>query len=79
VHVGSGVASPKIGEGAKNLGETKMHDFRRNTIFCLEKRLSKHKITIFPLPPPATPMRVGLSSDKESKGLNVRVFQCLRD
>jgi len=38
-----------------------MFDFRRNTLFCLEKCLSKHKMTIFsenlgeamaPLPPP---------------------------
>ena len=38
-----------------------MIDFRRITLFCLEKRLSKHKMTIFlrktlegiaPLPPP---------------------------
>jgi len=36
----SGVASPKIG-GAK------MFDFRRTTLFCFEKRLSKHKMTIF--------------------------------
>jgi len=42
-----------------------MFDFRRITVFCLEKRLSKHKMTIFsknlggpcPLwPPLATPM-----------------------
>jgi len=54
----SSVASPKIG-GAK------MFDFRRITLFCLEKRLSKHKMTMFsknvggewPLwPPLATPM-----------------------
>jgi len=37
----SGVASPKI------LGGDKMFDFRRITLFCLEKRLSKHKMTIF--------------------------------
>jgi len=36
----SGVASPKIGGG-------KVFDFRRITGFCLEKRLSKHKMTIF--------------------------------
>jgi len=24
-----------------------MFDFRRITLFCLEKRLSKHKVTIF--------------------------------
>jgi len=44
----------------KNLGGTKMFGFRRITLFCLEKRLSKHKITIFskhlggmaPLTPP---------------------------
>jgi len=43
-----------------------MFDFRRITLFCLEKRLSKHRITIFsknfgegvaPFAPPlATPM-----------------------
>jgi len=38
-HPPSGVASPKIWGG-------KMFDFRRIT-FYLEKRLSKHKITIF--------------------------------
>ena len=35
----AGVASPRIG-GAK------MFDFRRITLFCLEKRLSKHKMAI---------------------------------
>jgi len=35
----SGVASPKILRG--------MFDFRRITLFCLEKRLSKHKMTRF--------------------------------
>jgi len=42
----------------------KMYDFRRMTLFCLEKRLSKDKMTIFPniwgamapLVPLATPM-----------------------
>ena len=43
--VTSGIASPNTW-GAKNLG-TKMFDFRRVTLFCLEKRLSKHKMTIF--------------------------------
>ena len=36
-----------------------MFDFRRMTLFCLEKRLSKHKMTIFSKTlgcPPATPM-----------------------
>jgi len=37
----SGVASPKLGGGVKRF------DFRRITLFCLEKRLSKHKMTIF--------------------------------
>jgi len=46
VVLSSGVASPKIW-GAKNLGWVKMFDFGRITLFCLEKRLSKHKITIF--------------------------------
>ena len=58
-HRPSGAASLEI------LGETKMFDFRRITLFCLEKRFSKHKMTIFskhlggawPLcPTPATPM-----------------------
>ena len=31
----------------KNLGGGKMFDFGRITLFCWEKRLSKHKITIF--------------------------------
>ena len=39
--VRSVVASPKVWEGGK------MFDFRRITLFCLEKRLSKHKMTIF--------------------------------
>jgi len=60
----SGVASPKILGG-------KMFDFRRITLFCLEKRLSKHKMTIFskifggprPLSPPlATPIAGGEAS-----------------
>jgi len=46
----SGVASPKIWGGQKlggEIGGDKMYDFRRITLFCLEKRLSKHKMTIF--------------------------------
>jgi len=31
----------------KNFGGAKMFDFRRITLFCMEKRLSKHKKTIF--------------------------------
>jgi len=54
-----GVASPKIW-GVKNIGVAKMFAFRRITLFCLEKCLSKHKMTIFsktlggmaPLAPP---------------------------
>ena len=63
------VAQPaqKLGDGPKNWGG-KMLDFRRITLFCLEKRLSKHKMAIFsknlrghgPFGPPwlrlATPM-----------------------
>ena len=54
----SGVACTKVWGG-------KMFDFRRITLFCLEKRLLKHKMTMFSknlggawplLPPPATPM-----------------------
>jgi len=46
--------------GQKNWGRAKMFDSWRITLFCLEKRLSKHKMTIFsknlgggmaPLPP----------------------------
>jgi len=33
-----------------------MFDFRRKTLFCLGYRLSKHKMTIYSLPPLATPM-----------------------
>jgi len=35
----SGVASQKLGG--------KMYDFRRITLFCMEKRLSMHKMTVF--------------------------------
>jgi len=51
--------------GPKNLGGDKMFAFRRITLFCLEKHLLKHKMTIFsknlvggmaPLTPLATPM-----------------------
>ena len=31
----------------KNWGGAKMFDFRQITLFSLEKRLSKHKMTIF--------------------------------
>jgi len=31
----------------KKFGGGKMFDFRRIVLFCLEKRLSKHKMTIF--------------------------------
>jgi len=31
----------------KNFWGGKMFDFRRITLFCFEKRLSKHKMTIF--------------------------------
>jgi len=49
----------------KNFGGAKMFDFRRITLFCLEKRLLKQKMTIFskmfgggmaPLAPLVTPM-----------------------
>jgi len=43
----SGVDSPKIWGESKILGGAKMFDFRRITLFCLEKRFSKQKITIF--------------------------------
>ena len=43
----SGVANPKFGGGQKILRGAKMLDFRRITLFCLEKRLSKHKMTMF--------------------------------
>jgi len=64
--IASGVASLKIWGGAKKFFEAKVFDFRRITLFCFEKRLSKHKTTIFsknlgawPLSPPlATPMPI---------------------
>jgi len=31
----------------RNFWGAKMFDFRRITLFCLEKRLAKHKMTIF--------------------------------
>jgi len=43
----SGVASPKMWAWGKKFFWTKMFDFRRITLFCLEKRLWKHKMTIF--------------------------------
>jgi len=56
-----------------------MFDFERKTLFCLEKRYSKHKMTIFsknlggmvPLPPLATPMHI--SNDK-SLITSTRIF-----
>jgi len=42
----SGVASPKTFGGQKILGGQNV-GFRRITLFCLEERLSKHKMTIF--------------------------------
>jgi len=33
--------------GAKKFGGGQIFDFRCKTLFCLEKRLSKHKMTIF--------------------------------
>jgi len=60
----SGAASTKIWRGQKFVG-SKMFDFSRITLFCLKKRLSKRKITIFFKtlgghvlfgPPLATPM-----------------------
>jgi len=53
----SGVASPKSW-GGSNIFLGEMFDFRRITLFCWEKRLSKHKMTIrsYCRPPLATPM-----------------------
>ena len=42
----SGVANPKIW-GSKQFWGAKILDFRRITLFCWEKRFSKHKMTIF--------------------------------
>jgi len=39
-------SQPKNLGVAKKLGAGKMLDFRRITLFCLEKRLSKHNMTI---------------------------------
>jgi len=36
-----------VAQAAKKFWGTKLFDFRRITPFCLEKRLSKHKMTIF--------------------------------
>ena len=40
-------SQPKNLEGAKKFGGANMFDFRRITLFCLEKCLSKRKMTIF--------------------------------
>jgi len=39
-------SQPKI-LGGQKFGEDKMFDFRRITLFCLEKHLSKHTMSIF--------------------------------
>jgi len=57
-------SQPKNVGREKNLGVAKMFDFRRITLFCLDKRLSKHNMTAFqqfggawpPWLPLATPM-----------------------
>ena len=43
----SGVASPESWWEPKNFGGGKMLDFRRMTLFCLEKHISMNKMTIF--------------------------------
>jgi len=40
-------SQPKIWGGVKKLGGGKMFDFRRATVFCLGRRFSEHKITIY--------------------------------
>jgi len=83
------VAQPthKFG-GGKNLGGAKMFDFRRITLFCLEKRLSKHEMTIFSKnvgetwslwPSLSTPMNEGLQPTESNKllksnTLKTRIF-----
>jgi len=42
----SGVTSSEI-LGGQKIWVGKMFDFRRITLFCLEKRFSKHKMTVF--------------------------------
>jgi len=41
-------SQPKNIMGDKTSGGGKLFDCRRITLFCLEKRLSNHKVTIFP-------------------------------
>ena len=41
-------SQPKNIMGDRTSGGGKLFDFRRITLFCLEKRLSKHKVNIFP-------------------------------
>ena len=43
----SGIASPKIWVGLKIFWGAKTSDFRRVTLVCLEKRFSKHTMTVF--------------------------------
>jgi len=65
--VGAAVFIRQRRSQTKNFGGAKMFDFGRITLFCLEKRLSKHKMTIFsknlggmaPLAPLATLMLPG--------------------
>jgi len=73
----SGVARQKILGG-------KMFDFRRITLFCLEKRLSKHKITIFsknfggswPFCPPWLLLWCGRKNSFERKTLHLTFCTC---
>jgi len=62
----SGVANPKIGGG-------KMFDFRQITLFCLEKCLSKHKISVFSENlggmAPLLPTWLRLCSDKKNSNV----------
>jgi len=42
------IAGPgAVAQPAPKFGGAKVLDFRRITLFCLEKRLSKHNMTIF--------------------------------
>ena len=77
-------SQPKNLGGVKKFWAAKMSDFRRITLFCLEKRLSKYKMTICsknwggiaPLAPLATPMSNNTYSFATTSTELNKILQC---
>jgi len=66
--------------GTKNFGVAKVYDFRRITLLCLEKRLSKHKMTICskngghgPFDPLDTPMSLLFQKTQPKKLSSIHI------